>query len=212
MREVITKAIKKAQSRGYDPNQTADLVMDYLDIAGLITGVEYADGDGATYPVAAGKNGIIAKVEESPSTAIEAPPAINRTITKAQDPNETFWTADSLFEVASKLDWSLEALPQGFTEPLKYNGSAVLRPRGIDGVAVVFRCPDVKTPPEIPIFLSLSEKVLDPDFIKSEVRKNVESMFRPRTEPIKSNFVANTSAPSLDDIAKGGGMYAGNIV
>jgi hypothetical protein len=209
MKEIIVKALNKAKARGYDADATADLIMDYMDIADLLPQASNTLNQSipnqpqpiASVPAAAGLISLSMEKTEDYGSTIEAPPQVNRTIAKAADPSATAWTPDALFAEAMKIDWSFEAKPAGFDQPLDYKGTPVANPRGIEGVGIVFRCPEIKTPAEIPVFLSLSEKVLDPEKIKTEVRNNVESMFRPRTK-IESQFTPISRPPSDQEMVQ----------
>lgn len=205
MKTVIEKAIQKAQNKGLSVQDTADLVIEYLDIAGELTASPASQEPQRLSQIILPGTPTPATLEKAALTGVQAPAQVNKVIARAQD-SDSFWTAEALYAEAMKHDWSFQALPDGFKEPLNYVGAPVLRPRGIDGVAIIFNCPDVKIPREIPAFVSLSEKVFSPDVIKEGVKTNVESMFRQRETPIVSSTVELTSYPSdLSSIGVNGG-------
>jgi hypothetical protein len=212
MKTVITKAIQKAQSRGMTPNETAELVMDYLEIAGEIAPAA-SQAPVKPSPETVRQVQAAIQTQDTPSSAlsVSAPTPVGRVLNKAVDPNEPFWIAEDLYSEMAKISWEFSALPDGFKEPLEYKGMAVLRPRGIDGVAIVFTCPAVATPKEFPAFLSLNDKVIDPVAITEEVRRNVENTFRVRSTPIVNHNKPLTSFPSMADMAGGGAMFGGEV-
>jgi hypothetical protein len=209
MKEVITKAIKKAQSRGYGIEDTVETVLDYLDIAGYAMG-DYVDDDkGITYiPTKPSQvQPIIAD-----SSTITAPAQVNRIIVKANVEDLPVWTPESLHAQLMGLDWAFSALPEGFKAPLEYKGSLVLNPKGQAGVGVVFTCPDVHTPREFNMFFGLNEKSIDPKARIEEVKSQVEQLFRVRNTPIANSNKPLTSFPSIDAIINGGGAVFGGEV
>lgn len=226
MREVILKAILKAQARGLDASQTADLAMDYLDIAadmgsnpafspaGLLQmdngalagympeGLSASRGDRLVF-----KGGILT---EYGGNTLVAPPKVGQVLNKAVDPDADYWTAEGLFDELGSVKWEFSATPEGFNRPLEYKGMPVKNPRGQNGVGVIFSCPDVKEPRELPVFFPLSEKVIDPAAKILEVKSAVEQLFRIRDTPIANATKPITSFPSITNLGAGA-PEAGNL-
>ncbi len=194
-REIILKAIQKAHARGLDPAGTMDLIDDYLEIAGEVRPTLPAS-EVREKAVAILKN---AEAERNESTEdhddgyIELAASARKTL--KTPPKE--WIAEDLFNEICKHDWSFDALPEGFKEPLSYRGTPVLNPRGMPGVGVIFSCIEVTSPKELPLFFPLSELKINPTERMNEVKLSVESLLRVRKTPVPVNFSKITSPPAI---------------
>ena len=195
-REIILKALQKAHVRGLDPAGTMELIDDYLEIAGEVQ----------TSPLSTN------------SGQIEEPNKPAKSITREEDDRTDFddgyielaasarktlktppkeWIAEDLFNEICRYDWSFEALPEGFKEPLAYRGTPVINPRGMPGVGVIFSCIEVANPKELPLFFPLSELKINPRERMEEVKASVESLLRVRKTPVPVNFSKITAPPAL---------------
>ncbi len=208
MKAIIEKAVNKAQAKGLGVADTVELIMDYLDIAGEITASPAPVDRFPELREDYGKSSTL--LLDDTKQQMTAPVQVGKTIAKAGE--ESTWTSESLFKVLVNVDWQFDATPIGWDRPLHYTGTLVQEPRGMEGVAVIFKCIEVDNPREMPVFFALSEKVVDPAARIAEVRSQVEQLFRRRDTPVANSATAITHYPSMDEIMQGGGMYGGNVV
>ena len=208
-REIVLKALQKAQARGLDPSATVDLIQDYLEIAGDIGPVTHVKDSVVS---------ISSKAQTETATPIEADPEYDdgyielaASARKALKTPPKEWIAEDLFNEICKHDWSFDALPEGFKEPLSYRGTPVINPRGMPGVGVIFSCIEVTNPKELPLFFPLSDLKINPQERMDEVKRSIESLLRVRKTPVPVNFSKITSPPAMpsfepdaDGVAVGG--------
>ncbi len=187
MKNVIVKALTRALDRGMSPEETADLIIDYLDIAGELV-ANPAPSKPEPPP----------KVESKPKTI-----DINRTVKK--NPNAPAWKTDELFNHLSKFDMGFTITPEGWNREVGFRAGFVKDPNGMKGVGAIFQAiesPDFK----VNYFFSVDEADVDVESVVEEVKKSVNTMLRRVDNPIPNSTVPLRSIPS--DIASMAGFTA----
>lgn len=212
MTEVITKALTRASLRGYDTAQTADLIVDYLDVAGLLrdqsnqTLATIHGGQSAGFRKQVETATALKLVPVEPNQPLQAegliaPPQIGRSLNSPK--TDEVWKLEDLFNHCLSVDWSFSANPTGLKTPLEYKGIVAQEPNQ-RGVRVLFRCEAVSTPKEIPVFIPTTEPNVNPRTIINEVKSNVEQLFRNRGGAIPMNVPPPSPSPVFDENKPGG--------
>lgn len=204
MQEVIELALQRAQRKGLNIQDTAELIVDFLDIAK----VKESGSAGAV-------NVVMSNNAPKPDkrSVIEPPPfPIESVLTGKQD--EAVWAQDDLLNSLSGHQWMFKCKPDGWTEELEFYGTAA--PKGEIGVVIEFRCSllPIDQMNLFPVFIGLSAKSIDPDAIKEDAKTQAMHMLKKRTSPVVPNTVPITNYPSEFALAggRGGGGFGADAM
>lgn len=187
MKNVIVKALTKADQLSLTKEQAADLVLEYMDIASDL-----------------GASPIPDRIPPPPPVVVETKPVnINRTIKK--NPNLPAWKTDDLYKHLSKFDFSISLTPDGWEKEASFRCGLVKDPNGMKGVGLIFQAiesPDFK----VNYFFSNESEDVDTDGAIEEVKKSINNMLRRADKPIPNSTVPLRAIPS--DIASMAGFSA----
>lgn len=191
MKNVIVKALTKADQLSLSPDQAADLVLEYMEIANELSGVSPAQVPVPPPP------------PPPPPVVKSKPIDINRTVKK--NPNSPAWKTDELYKYLSNVDLSLAVTPEGWNKSLDFRCGLVKDPNGMKGVGLIFQAVDH---PEFKMnyFFSNENESIDTDEAIEEVKKSINNVLRRRDTPIVSSTVPLQAVPS--DIASMAGFSA----
>lgn len=205
MKQVIEKAIKKAASKGLDASETADLVLEYLEVAGDIGNLVLIGTEGPPPLPNIAMNSNLISPPAVNNVIISANSAVNRVLRQADSFVENPWTTSTLLTALSQVDWSFTVKPDGHKEEQKYN--ATIYPvdssgqgSHMEGVRVVFKAEDRDFDrQEWAAFFPCSQAEIDPLAIIEGQKDSLRQLFRVRTEPILPKTVqTRTTYPTFN--------------
>lgn len=187
MKSILTKALSKAKQKEMSIEDTADLILDYLEIAKEIAPTEKES------------------VPEPPPIVTAKPVKfvdINRPVLPKRS---SVWKTDELYSLLSKSDMAFSVRPDGWTKDLDFRYSLVKDPNSMKGVGVIWQA--VEDPSfKQNYFFSVEADHPDVEFAIEEVKKSVNFILRRREEPIPNSTIPLRSVPS--DIASMAGFSA----
>lgn len=187
MKNVIVKALNRAAQKNLSVEETADLVVDYLDIAGEI------DTPKSEAPA-------------PPPKVVEAKPKpidINRTVKR--NPNAPAWKTEELYSFLGKFDMSFSTTPDGWQKEVSFRAGLVKDPNGMKGVGVIFQA--IESPEfKLNYFFSNESADVDVENALNEVKKSVNNILRRSDKSIPNSTVPLRAIPS--DIASMAGFAA----
>lgn len=187
MKHILTKALSKARQKEMSIEDTADLILDYLEIAKEIAPLEKE-------PVPEPPPVVTAK----PFKAVD----INRPVSPKRS---SVWKTDELYSLLSKSDMAFSIRPDGWTKDLDFRYSLVKDPNSMKGVGVIWQA--VEDPSfKQNYFFSVEADHPDVEFAIEEVKKSVNFILRRRDESIPNSTIPLRSIPS--DIASMAGFSA----
>jgi hypothetical protein len=191
MKNVIVKALTKADQLSLNPEQAADLVLEYLEIASEL-GVTPAQAPVPTPPP---------PPPPPPWPIIKAD--INRTVKK--NPNAPAWKTDELFNHLSKFEMGFTTKPDGWEKEISFRAGLVKDPNGMKGIGVIFQA--IESPEfKMNYFFSVDEADVDVEYALDEVKKSVNNILRRVDKPVPNSTVPLRAIPS--DIASMAGFTA----
>jgi hypothetical protein len=193
-KNAIIKALKRAAERKLDISSTADLIIDYLDL--LCDTAPFQDQEVSQAVDTGALTELLARkdiTKKTPSPPITKPLELATELGEERTP----WETEDMLKALSDVSWTFTANPPGTTLSLNYRGTAVPDPKNMKGVMVYFKCPDVKTPAEIPVFFPCSEAELDPQAKIKEAKDVVEMLFKARNTPVVANTPRPTGPPAF---------------
>jgi hypothetical protein len=191
MKNVIVKALTKADQLSLSPDQAADLVLEYMEIANELAGVSPAQIPTPPPP------------PPPPPVVKSKPIDINRTMKK--NPNSPAWKTDDLYKYLSNIDLAITVTPEGWERSLDFRCGLVKDPNGMKGVGLIFQAvehPEFK----MNYFFSNENEVVDTDEALEEVSKSISNVLRRVDKPIANSTVPLRAVPS--DIASMAGFSA----
>lgn len=190
MKNVLVKALTRATQKNLSVEETADLIVDYLEIAGEVA------------------------PEATVKTVVEPPPVvtakpkvadINRAINPKRPPGASIWKTEELFSYLTKFDMAFEVRPEGWEKDVAFRFSLMKDPNGMKGVGVVWQA--VEDPQfKLNYFFSLDTESPNVDEAIEEAKKSVSNMLRRSDKPIPNSTVPLRAIPS--DIASMAGFSA----
>lgn len=195
MKNVLLKALGKANQKNMSVEDTADLIMDYLEIAGELG----AQKETAAQPA----------VEPPPIVTPQKPKVvdINRAVNPKRPIGVSAWKVDELFSYLSKFDLSFETRPDGWDRDLAFRFNYVKEPNGMKGIGVVWQA--VEDPSfKINYFFSLDDEDPNTETAIQEAKLSVNNILRKSDKVVVSSTVPLTSYPS--DITGLAG-FTGNV-
>lgn len=190
MKNVLVKALNRATQKNLSVEETADLIVDYLEIAGEVS------------------------PEPTVKTVVEPPPVvtakpkvadINRAINPKRPPGAPAWKTDELFSYLTKFDMAFQTRPDGWNKDIEFRFSLMKDPNGMKGIGVVWQA--IEDPQfKLNYFFSVDTEKPDVDEAIEEAKKSVNAMLRRVDKPITNSTVPLRSIPS--DIASMAGFSA----
>ena len=193
MKHIIQKALAKASTKKLDQAGTADLIMEYLDIAG-----ELSVPQQSAPPPLPKEEELWEDEENYPVKPVQ----LNKVIAKAAEATE--WDADSLSEWLRKFIWDFSVQPEGWQKTLEFGGVFVREPRGFPGVAVVFKCLNDDTIPkqlqDIKLFFPYHEAHSNP-LAELEALKATQMQLLRKGQKVESKTVQIATAPAMPAMA-----------
>ncbi len=191
MKNVLVKALNRATQKNLSVEETADLIVDYLEIAGEVA-----------------PQATVETVVEPPPVVAAAKPKvadINRAINPKRPPGAPAWKTDELFSYLTKFDMAFETRPEGWDKDVAFRFSLMKDPNGMKGVGVVWQA--IEDPQfKLNYFFSVDTEKPDVDEAIEEVKKSVNVMLRRVEKSIPNSTVPLRSIPS--DIASMAGFNA----
>lgn len=190
MKNVLVKALNRATQKNLSVEETADLIVDYLEIAGEVAPQATVETVVEPPPVVAAKP----KVAD-----------INRAINPKRPPGAPAWKTDELFSYLTKFDMAFETRPEGWNKDVAFRFSLMKDPNNMKGVGVVWQA--IEDPQfKLNYFFSVDTEKPDVDDAIEEAKKSVNVMLRRTDKPIPNSTVPLHSIPS--DIASMAGFSA----
>ncbi len=195
MQEVIELALQRAHRKGLSIEDTAELIVDFLDIAKV-------KGSNSPSPVNIVLDNKVVR-SDSPYV-IEAPPFPIESVLTGK-PDEVLWAQSDLLDSLSGQQWTFTCRPEGWDVDLEFFGTAA--PKGEIGVVIDFRCALLPMDQMnlFPVFIGLNTKKIDPDQIRNDAKTQAMHMLKKRTAPVVPNTVPITNYPSEFALASGRG-------
>lgn len=191
MKNVLVKALNRATQKNLSVEETADLIVDYLEIAGEVA-----------------PQATVETVVEPPPVVAAAKPKvadINRAINPKRPPGAPAWKTDELFSYLTKFDMAFETRPEGWDKDVAFRFSLMKDPNNMKGVGVVWQA--IEDPQfKLNYFFSVDTEKPDVDEAIEEVKKSVNVMLRRVEKSIPNSTVPLRSIPS--DIASMAGFNA----
>ena len=193
MKNVLLKALNRASQKQLSVEETADLIIDYLDIAGEIKPTK----------------------ESTAQTVVEPPPVvapqkqkvvdINRAVNPKRPPGVPAWKTDELFNYLSKFDMAFQVQPQGWDRDVAFRAGLTKDPNNMKGIGVVWQA--VEDPQfKLNYFFSVETETPNVEEAIEEVKKSVDNILRRVDKPITNSTVPLRAIPS--DIASMAGFSA----
>lgn len=213
-KNIIIKALTKAQNCGMNPTESADLIEKYLEIAmdlgPIVTPppLPYTGDIATTSGTVTFQHGIAVSCDQP----IEAPPQIGRVLNAPKSENDAPWTTDSLSAALSNVDWQFVAKPEGWEKELTFQGSPqIVSPEGkglfSQGVKVTFRCVEMPFKDTWHIFFPITEAEVNPAKSMDELKLSLSQLLRKRNEDIvASTKQSRASYPDTSRLSEGGGF------
>lgn len=216
MNHVIQKALTKARAKGLSIEDSAELIVEYLEIAGEIGVQSYA-----LVPPPLPKLQEYAK-PDPPYLKVDRPyydehptkpVLLNKVITKSK---QIDWDSETLSEYLAKFTWVFTVRPEGYNKDLVFEGTLVKEPKQLPGIAVVFHCVTEVLPNPLrdwPLFFPYQGEEIDPEKQMADLKLSASQALRIRSEklepliPAPRNFVmpgGNQVMPSSDGRPTGG--------
>jgi len=190
MKNVLVKALNRASQKNLSAEETADLIVDYLEIAGEVAPQATVETVVAPPPVVSAKP----KVAD-----------INRAINPKKPAGAPAWKTDELFSYLTKFDMAFETRPEGWDKDVAFRFSLMKDPNGMKGIGVVWQA--VEDPQfKLNYFFSVDTEKPDVDEAIEEAKKSVSNMLRRVDKPITNSTVPLRAIPS--DIASMAGFSA----
>jgi len=191
MKNVIVKALTKADQLSLSPEQAADLVLEYMEIANEL-GVSPMQSQAPPPPP-----------PPIPQAAKPKTIDINKTVKK--NPNAPAWKTDELFNHLSKFDMGFTTKPDGWEKEIGFRAGLVKDPNGMKGIGVIFQA--IESPEfKMNYFFSVDEPEANVDYALDEVKKSVNNILRRVDKPVPNSTIPLRAIPS--DIASMAGFTA----
>lgn len=190
MKNVLVKALNRATQKNLSVEETADLIVDYLEIAGEVA-----------------PKATVETVVEPPPVVTAKPKVadINRAINPKRPPGAPAWKTDELFSYLTKFDMAFETRPEGWNKDVAFRFSLMKDPNNMKGVGVVWQA--IEDPQfKLNYFFSVDTEKPDVDEALEEAKKSVNAMLRRVDKPITNSTVPLRAIPS--DIASMAGFSA----
>lgn len=191
MKNVLVKALNRAAQKNLSAEETADLIVDYLEIAGEVS----------TEPT-------VKTVVEPPPVVAAAKPKvadINRAINPKRPVGVPAWKTDELFSYLTKFDMAFDTRPDGWDKDISFRFSFMKDPNNMKGVGVVWQA--VEDPQfKLNYFFSVDTEKPEVDEAIEEAKKSVNAMLRRVDKPIPNSTIPLRAVPS--DIASMAGFSA----
>lgn len=193
MKNVLVKALNRAAQKNLSAEETADLIMDYLDIAGEVS-----------------VSGPTAQTVVEPPPVVSAPQKpkvvdINRAVNPKRPIGVPAWKTDELFNYLSKFDMSLNTRPDGWDRDIEFRFGLTKDPNNMKGVGVIWQA--IEDPQfKMNYFFSNEGESPDVEGAIEEVKKSVNNILRRVDKQVVSSTVPLSNYPS--DIAAMAGFSA----
>jgi hypothetical protein len=185
VQEVIELALQRAQRKGLDIQDTAELIVDFLDIAKV-----KESGSAGAVNIVMSNNA----PKSDNRSVIEPPPFPIESVLTGQQ-GEAVWAQDDLLNSLSGHQWMFKCK---IGVVIEFRCSLL----PIDQMNL------------FPVFIGLSAKSIDPDAIKEDAKTQAMHMLKKRTSPVVPNTVPITNYPSEFALAggRGGGGFGADAM
>jgi len=208
MQQVIEKALSRANQKGLGISDTAELIVEYLDIAGALQDKSDIRLNQASVPLNKKDNVLIVNSSGNKivdNSIIEPPPFPVESVISTDQ-----WSIDDLFNAIAHQDWEFVCRPEGRNKDLKFVGTPSVK--GNIGVSIDFRSDDLDFADRhlnlIPVFVDLGSGSVDKDKLINEAMTTVMQLFRLRNAPIMSNVQLLTEMPPMGGVNRMHGFGA----
>jgi len=194
VKEVIELALQRASRKGLSQSDTAELIIDFLDIHNL-------KPSGSSI-VHVQSSSIQQPVQPVSKNIIEPPPfPIESVLTGKQE--VVLWDQQDLLDSLSGVSWSFSCRPEGWDTDLEFVGTPAMK--GSIGVVIEFRALLLQGDPMnlFPVFVGLDAGKVDPDKIKEEARVQAMHMLKRRNSKVTANTIPLTAFPSEMSVISG---------
>lgn len=196
MKNVLIKALSRAKEKGMSVEDSADLIIDYLEIAKDISPAKDKPAPEPPPIVVTSGRPATGVLEIGKKVDINKPVVQKRQVA---------WKTDELYSLISKSDLSITMRPEGWDRDLEFRHSLVKDPNGMKGVAIIWQSVD---DPQFKqnYFFPVDIDQPDVEFAIGEVKASIGNTLRRRDKPIASSTVPLLSVPS--DITSVAGFSA----
>ena len=208
MQQVIEKALTKASKKGMSISDTAELVTEYLEIAGVLSEDSdfgpHGNEQAKSNPVNT-SGGIIVIDSRGSGSFIEPPPFPVESVI-----GSSAWNVDDLFNAISGESWEFTCRPEGREKDLKFVGRPSLR--GNIGVAIEFKSDDLEFADRhlnlFQVFVDTGSSSIDKEQLINEAKTQAMQMLRLRKSPIVSTVQVLTQLPPMGGVNSSHGFGA----